>query len=72
MKPNHKPVLINIPTRLLQQLDKAAKGLDLSRSELIRRSLCRDIKFVMKHEVAEASKAKAKTAAIYTSWTQCV
>lgn len=65
MKSDHKPILINIPTRLLTQLDKAAKRLDLSRSELIRRSLSRDLKFVIKHEVAEAYKARAKAAAIY-------
>lgn len=70
MTSNHKPVLINIPINLLQQLDKAAEHLDLSRSELVRRSLHRDVKFVLKHEVDQASKAKAKVAALYASWTQ--
>ena len=70
MKTHHKPVLINIPIGLLQELDEAAERLDLSRSELVRRSLHRDIKFVLKHEVADASKSKAKTNALYASWTQ--
>jgi len=70
MKSNHKPILINIPIELLHELDKAAQRLDLSRSELVRRSLHRDIKFVLKHEVEEASKTKAKTNALYASWTQ--
>ncbi len=70
MKPNHKPILINIPTALLKQLDKAAERLELSRSELVRRSLYRDIKFVLKHEVAEITKAKGKTAARYSEWVQ--
>ena len=70
MNSDHRPVLINIPTELLRKLDEAAQHLDLSRSELVRRSLHRDIKFVLKHEVAEASKAKEKTNALYASWTQ--
>jgi metal-responsive CopG/Arc/MetJ family transcriptional regulator len=70
MKPNYKPVLINIPTALLQQLDRAAERLELSRSELVRRSLERDLKFVVKHEVAEMTKAKAKTAALYANRMQ--
>lgn len=71
MKSKHKPILINIPTGLLQQLDEAANCLDLSRSELVRRSLSRDLRFVVKHEVEEASRAKAKTSALYINWTQC-
>jgi metal-responsive CopG/Arc/MetJ family transcriptional regulator len=70
MRPDHKPILINVPTKLLQQLDKAAGSLDLSRSELVRRSLHRDLKFVVKHEVEEASRAKAKTATLYDDWIQ--
>ena len=70
MKPDHKPILINVPTKLLEQLDKAAGRLDLSRSELVRRSLHRDLKFVVKHEVAEVTKAKGKTAARYAEWVQ--
>ena len=70
MKSNHKPILINIPIELLHELDKAAQRLDLSRSELVRRSLHRDLQFVIKHQVEEASRAKAKTAARYASWTQ--
>ncbi len=70
MRPDHKPVLINIPTVLLKQLDKAAERLELSRSELVRRSLYRDLKFVVKHEVAEITKAKGKTAARYAEWVQ--
>jgi metal-responsive CopG/Arc/MetJ family transcriptional regulator len=70
MRPDHKPVLINIPTVLLKQLDKAAERLELSRSELVRRSLHRDLKFVVKHEVAEVTKAKGKTAARYAEWVQ--
>jgi metal-responsive CopG/Arc/MetJ family transcriptional regulator len=70
MKPDHKPVLINIPIGLLQELDKAAKRLDLSRSELVRRSLHRDLKFELKHEVAEITKAKGKAAARYAEWVQ--
>jgi len=70
MKTHHKPVLINIPIGLLQELDEAAERLDLSRSELVRRSLHRDLKFVVKHEVAEITKAKGKTAARYAEWVQ--
>ena len=70
MKPDHKPILINIPIELLHELDRAAERLELSRSELVRRSLHRDLKFVVKHEVAEVTKAKGKTAARYAEWVQ--
>jgi metal-responsive CopG/Arc/MetJ family transcriptional regulator len=70
MKPDHKPVLINLPVTLLQQLDRAAARLELSRSELVRRSLQRDLKFVVKHELEEATKAKGKTAALYADWVE--
>jgi len=71
MKPDHKPILINVPISLLEQLDEAADCLDLSRSELVRRSLHRDLKFVMKHEVEEVVRAREKAETIYSSWIHC-
>ena len=65
---NHRPILLNVPLRLLQRLDVASKALSVSRSELIRNSLARDLDFVLGHEVPRLAKARENAAGAYASW----
>jgi metal-responsive CopG/Arc/MetJ family transcriptional regulator len=54
---SYKPILINIPLTLLERLDHAAANLNLSRSELLRRSLRRDLIFITDHELKNLNQA---------------
>lgn len=48
--PASRPVLVILPLHLIEQLDKAADALGFSRSDVIRRSLFRDLA-VLREEV---------------------
>ena len=65
---NHRPILLNVPLRLLQRLDVASKALSVTRSELIRRSLTRDLDFVLEHEVPRFAKAREDAGGAYSRW----
>jgi metal-responsive CopG/Arc/MetJ family transcriptional regulator len=66
----YKAILINVPVDLLQRLNEASAALTLSRSELIRRALTRDIEFVFEHEIPGVSKAKEANTAEYGKWVR--
>ena len=65
---NHKAILLNGPVKLLQSLTKAAVAMEISRSELIRRALKRDVEFVLKEEIPSLIASKEKTMADYSRW----
>ena len=48
---NHRAILLNVPIGLLKRLTEAATAMEISRSELIRRVLKRDVEFVLRQEV---------------------
>lgn len=45
--PPNRPVLVNLPLQMIDTLDAAADILNLSRSDVIRRSLNRDMKVLV-------------------------
>jgi len=61
-------VLIQFPRALLKALDEASIALDMCRSDIIRRSLARDLEYVMSHEVPSALKHKQEAADRYPEW----
>ena len=65
---NHKAILLNVPVDLLKRLNEAATAMEISRSELIRRALKRDVEFMLRQEVPELSKAKEKKLLDFTRW----
>ena len=67
---SYKAVILNIPFQLLDRLNHAARGLSLSRSELIRRSLSRDLDFVLQQEVPRLSKAREEASYDYARWLE--
>ena len=52
--PPSRAVLVILPLSLIEALDQAADALEISRSDVIRRSLVRETSSVLKDEVARA------------------
>ena len=65
---NHRGVLINLPIGLLKRLDEAATAMEVSRSEVIRRALKRDVEFVLKEEVPFILAAREQIMMDYRRW----
>ena len=66
---HHKPILINMPVTLLRQLDHAAANMNLCRSEMLRRSLRRDLSFITKHELRHVDEARQNAIKDYSQWS---
>jgi hypothetical protein len=56
--PPSRAVLVILPLSLIEALDKAADALQMSRSDVIRRSLVRDATTSLNEEVARAREAE--------------
>lgn len=65
---NYSAILLNVPIELLKRLTKAAAAMEISRSELIRRALRRDVEFVLREEIPCLLASKEKTMADYSRW----
>jgi hypothetical protein len=50
--PPSRPVLILLPLSLIQMLDHAADVLNMSRGDVVRRSLVRDAHTMLREEIA--------------------
>ena len=61
-------ILLSLNPSMVSQLDQAAHALNLCRSDIIRRSLARDLEFVLTHEVARAQQHQQGTASSYQEW----
>ena len=55
--PPSRSVLILLPLSLIEVLDQAANALNMSRSDVIRRSLTRDASTVLREEVRRVQEA---------------
>jgi metal-responsive CopG/Arc/MetJ family transcriptional regulator len=69
---SYKPILINMPITLLEQLDAAAKQLDLCRSEMLRRCLQRDLTFIADRQLHRFDEAKRSTVHDYAQWSSTI
>ena len=58
---NHRAILINVPIGLLKRLTEAATAMNVSRSELIRLALKRDVEFILRQEVPSLLAMKEQT-----------
>ena len=65
-----KSILLNLPIDLAGRLDEAATALGLSRSDLIRRSLTRDLVFLVAHELARTVEHQRQTEKAYGIWSE--
>ena len=65
---NTKAVLLNLPVSLVDQLDQAANVLQLTRTDVIRRSLLRDLQFITNHELGRAIASRIDQDSDYSLW----
>jgi hypothetical protein len=59
--PPSRAVLILLPLSLIQVLDHAADVLNMSRSDVVRRSLTRDAHTLLQEEIARMQQAWSNT-----------
>jgi hypothetical protein len=67
MRPT-RPILINLPLGLLANLDEAATVLRLTRTDVIRRSLLRDLDYVVRYELQRTLEHRQKEEEAYLEW----
>jgi hypothetical protein len=68
MTDHTRKILLSLTPDIVAQLDQAARVLGMCRSDVIRRSLQRDLKYVMAHELPNMQRFHRETAAAHTTW----
>jgi hypothetical protein len=63
-----KKILLTLTAETVAALDEAANALGLCRSDVIRRSLIRDLSYVLSYEVPNMQRFRQETAIAHTSW----
>ena len=63
-----RSLLLALPASMVATLDEAAAALNLCRSDVIRRSLARDLQYVMGIEVPQALRFRRDSADRYSEW----
>ena len=63
-----RKILLSLTHDTVAMLDEAARVLGMCRSDIIRRSLARDLGFVMSHEVPSMQRFHQETTAAHSSW----
>jgi hypothetical protein len=67
--PNYtRKILLSLAPETVSMLDTAAQALGMCRSDVIRRSLVRDLGYVMSHEVPNMQRFHQETKAAHGSW----
>ena len=66
----YKPILLNVSLGLLQRLNEASAAMCINRSALIRRSLSRDLDFILRYEISHRAKGNEATARDYGRWVK--
>lgn len=68
MSDQTRKILLSLKHETVAMLDQAAKALGMCRSDVIRRSLTRDLGYVMTHEVPNMQRFHQETSAAHGSW----
>ena len=63
-----RKLLLSLTDETVAALDEAANALGMCRSDVIRRSLTRDLRYVMSYEVPDMLRFHQETAAAHTNW----
>ena len=63
-----RKLLLSFTDETVAALDEAANALGMCRSDVIRRSLTRDLRYVMSHEVPRMQRFHHETSAAHDSW----
>lgn len=68
-RPTRK-ILVSLPDHLVDRLDEAADAFNMCRLDVIRRSLMRDLSFVLDYEVPQITRLKSELDAKHRKWRQ--
>ena len=63
-----RKLLLSLPDETVAALDEAANALGMCRSDVIRRSLTRDLRYVMTYEVPDMLRFHQETTAAHSNW----
>ena len=63
-----RKLLLSFTDETVAALDEAANALGMCRSDVIRRSLNRDLRYVMSYEVPDMLRFHQETAAVHANW----
>ena len=63
-----RKILLSLTHETVSLLDEAARALGMCRSDIIRRSLARDLGYVMSHEVPNMQRFHRETATAHGNW----
>lgn len=63
-----RKLLLSLTNETVAALDEAANALGMCRSDVIRRSLNRDLRYVMSYEVPDMQRFHQETNAAHNSW----
>ena len=63
-----RKLLLSLTDETVAALDEAANALGMCRSDVIRRSLTRDLSHVMSYEVPSMQRFNQETSAAHDSW----
>ena len=69
MRSPFKSILLNLPVDMANRLDEAASVLRMSRSDLIRRAVTRDLQFIVLHELERTLEHQRQTEKVYGIWS---
>jgi hypothetical protein len=70
MTTHSRKILLSLTPQTVAMLDQAAKTLGMCRSDVIRRSLARDLEYVMSHEVPNMQRFHEETKVAHGAWLQ--
>jgi hypothetical protein len=68
MTTSSRKILLSLKPETVAMLDQAAKILGMCRSDVIRRSLIRDLDYVMSHEVPNMQRFHEETKVAHGGW----
>ena len=63
-----KKLLLSLPSSMVDLLDEAAIAFGMCRSDIIRRSLARDLAYVISHELPSIQRFHQQTSTAHRSW----
>jgi hypothetical protein len=68
MTTDSRKILLSLTPETVSMLDQAAKTLGMCRSDVIRRSLSRDVEYVMRHEFPNMQRFHQETEVAHGGW----
>ena len=65
---DYRKILLRLPSDMMDALDQASTAFGMTRSDIIRRSLARDLCYVMDHEIKLVEQVSDRAKAGHKRW----